>query len=66
MADATREAIDPNGVVTAPDGTVAPCMWFAHCDNQANGIRDAGPLGVLPICHRCAVVVGCADAMSEA
>jgi hypothetical protein len=31
----------------------APCMWFALCDNPANGLRDAGPLGMIPICKRC-------------
>lgn len=35
------------------DSAYAPCMWFALCDNPANGLRDAGPLGPVPICQRC-------------
>jgi hypothetical protein len=27
-------------------------MWFARCENPANGLCDAGPLGVIPICQR--------------
>ena len=36
----------------------AVCMWFAKCDRPANGVGDAGPLGHLPLCRRCAEVVG--------
>jgi len=36
----------------------AMCMWFAKCDHPANGVGDAGPLGHLPLCRRCAEVVG--------
>jgi hypothetical protein len=36
----------------------ADCMWFALCDRPANGVGDAGPLGHLPICRRCAERVG--------
>ena len=39
-------------------GHEAPCMWFAKCTNLANGVADAGPLGNLPICKRCAEHVG--------
>lgn len=31
----------------------AVCMWFARCTNPANGVRDAGPVGIIPICQRC-------------
>lgn len=30
-----------------------PCQWFAKCANPANGLRDGGPLGPVPICKRC-------------
>lgn len=35
----------------------APCMWFALCENPANGLRK-GPVGNgefkdVPICQRC-------------
>ena len=43
-----------------PDYEV-PCMWFAKCDRPANGVGDAGPLGHLPICRRCAEVVGMSE-----
>lgn len=36
----------------------AHCQWFAKCTNLANGVGDAGPLGPLPVCKRCAEVVG--------
>jgi hypothetical protein len=42
---------------TFADGTEgtepAVCHWFALCDNPANGLRDGGPLGAVPICKRC-------------
>lgn len=44
----TRDRVYAEGVEAA-----APCMWFALCDNDANGLRDAGPLGAVPICKRC-------------
>ena len=35
----------------------APCMWFALCDNDANGLRTGpirgGGFGDIPICKRC-------------
>lgn len=34
-------------------GMPVPCMWFAKCTNEANGLRDGGPLGDIPICCRC-------------
>ena len=40
------------------DGYETGCMWFAHCVRPANGVADAGPLGHLPICKRCAEHVG--------
>ncbi|WP_301122969.1 MULTISPECIES: hypothetical protein [Mycolicibacterium] len=36
----------------------AQCLWFALCDNPANGVADAGPRGPLPVCKRCADQVG--------
>jgi len=26
------------------------CLWSALCNKPANGLRDAGPLGMVPIC----------------
>lgn len=51
-------SFDSNARVYATiDGKEAPlpegCHWFAKCDNFANGLRDAGPLGMIPICKRC-------------
>ena len=35
----------------------APCMWFARCTNDANGLRRGpignGEFGEIPICKRC-------------
>lgn len=35
----------------------APCMWFAKCENVANGLREGpignGKFGPIPICQRC-------------
>lgn len=46
--------LDIDARVYAPDcDDPAPCMWFALCENDANGLRDAGPLGSVPICQRC-------------
>ena len=39
----------------------APCMWFALCDHPANGVGDAGPMGQVPVCRRCAEHVGMAE-----
>jgi hypothetical protein len=44
--------------VYAEGSTVAaPCMWFALCDNDANGLRrgpvGGGKFGEIPICKRC-------------
>lgn len=33
---------------------VPPCRWFALCTNAATGTTDAGPLGKVPACERCA------------
>ena len=37
--------------------TAAPCMWFAKCENDANGLRQGpignGEFGPIPICKRC-------------
>lgn len=30
-----------------------PCQWFALCSNPANGLRDGGPRGQVPICCSC-------------
>jgi hypothetical protein len=30
----------------------ATCQWIALCTNPANGLRDAGPLGRVPICQQ--------------
>jgi hypothetical protein len=48
-------SLDHNARVYARDYSDDPaqCMWFALCDNVANGLRDAGPLGMVPICKRC-------------
>jgi hypothetical protein len=46
--------VNPNARVYAPESDTAElCHWFALCPNLANGLRDAGPLGMLPICQRC-------------
>lgn len=49
--------IDARVFATFADGSEdtdpAPCMWFAMCDNLANGTRYGGPLGEVPICKRC-------------
>jgi hypothetical protein len=34
------------------------CEWFALCDNPAEGIRVHLILGDIPICTRCAELVG--------
>ena len=38
-------------------GDEAPCMWFAACENPANGLREGpigdGQYGPIPICKRC-------------
>jgi hypothetical protein len=45
-----------NGVEDTSHGE-APCMWFALCDNPANGLRNGpvsnGEFGEVPICQRC-------------
>lgn len=49
-------SLDPDDRVYAnASGTGEPvaCQWFARCSNPANGLRDAGPLGQVPICCRC-------------
>lgn len=43
----------------------APCMWFARCTNPANGVANAGPLGNLPICARCATKVGITEFVNK-
>lgn len=46
--------LDIDARVYAPGSDVPEgCHWFALCDNVANGLRDAGPLGLVPICKRC-------------
>lgn len=55
--------LDPAARVYPPghhgdDAYQAVCRWFAICANPANGVADAGPLGHLPICRRCADRVG--------
>lgn len=43
--------------VVDSSGNTAPCMWFARCDNPANGLRNGpiggGTFGDIPICQRC-------------
>ena len=35
-----------------------PCEWFALCDRVADGLRAHPILGAVPVCERCAGVVG--------
>lgn len=49
------------GFAGDPTEYEALCHWFARCVNLANGVADAGPLGHLPICKRCAETVGLTD-----
>lgn len=41
----------PSGNPVKPEGM---CQWYAACENRATHTRDAGPLGKVPICDRCA------------
>lgn len=55
--------LDPDARIYPPghdgdDAYQADCQWFAACTHPANGVADAGPLGHLPICARCAHQVG--------
>lgn len=36
------------------DGQEVKCQYFALCENPATRLLDAGPLGEVPTCDRCA------------
>ena len=49
--------LDSDTRVYDENNNEATCMWFALCDNPANGLRKGptgnGDFGEMPICQRC-------------